>query len=122
MTRDAIVASVPSHSHPRRKRVCARGSTGSPGPHFAPETDEDYLDPWIATRLAVLWFGLMLDESRGDVELAVRAYHRGTPAARAGEGTEYLDEVRRRLAHYVRGNATSPAWKFLWRRWRLEPD
>jgi hypothetical protein len=85
---------------------------------FAPATDDDYLDPWIATRLAVLWFGLMLDESRGDLAMAVRAYHRGTPAAREGEGVEYLEEVQRRLAHYVRGEATSPTWRFLRRRWR----
>lgn len=75
--------------------------------------DEDYFDPWKASRFVVLWLGLALDESGGDLGLAVRAYHRGIGAARAGEGAEYLEDVQRRLRRYLRDEQSPPAWRHL---------
>ena len=80
---------------------------------FAPAAEADYLDPWQATRVLVIWFGLMLDETRGDLEAAVRAYNRGGPQARAGAGEEYLRLVMDRRQRYFRATSASPAWNFL---------
>jgi hypothetical protein len=79
----------------------------------APATDADYEDPWQASRVLVLWFGLMLDETGGDLDMAIRAYHRGSPLARLGEGEEYLSIVHTRRARYMRGESTSPTWHWL---------
>ena len=44
-------------------------------------TDDDCFNPWHATRAAVVWFGQEIERTRGDLELAIRAYHRGFEAA-----------------------------------------
>jgi hypothetical protein len=75
--------------------------------------DDDYLDPWKATRALVYWFSLLLEESAGDVDLATRAYNVGAEAARAGGGGAYLEGVRRRERDYVRGHGPSPSWRWL---------
>lgn len=80
---------------------------------FAPAKDEDYFDPWQASRVVAVWFGIMLDEVGGDLATAIRAYHRGGPSARAGEGQEYLDAVRRRRSRYLRPGGHSPTWEYL---------
>jgi hypothetical protein len=41
---------------------------------------EDYFDPWNATRVATFWFLRLLGQAHGDLDLAVRAYHRGIVA------------------------------------------
>src|SRR5687768_17390689 len=41
-------------------------------------SENDYYDPWMATRFVALWMHLMLEESHGDFERAVRAYNRGS--------------------------------------------
>lgn len=80
---------------------------------FAPAGEADYYDPWQATRVLVLWFGVMLDETRGDLDAAIRAYHRGAPLARAGAGDEYLTAVVDRRRRYLRDETGSATWVFL---------
>ncbi|MCC7043458.1 MAG: transglycosylase SLT domain-containing protein [Acidobacteria bacterium] len=77
-----------------------------------PMDDEDYLNPWHATRWLVAWFNLMLDEADGDIELAIRAYNVGRPRART-EGEPYLRVVLARRARYFEGPSGSPTWQIL---------
>jgi Transglycosylase SLT domain len=81
---------------------------------FAPERDEDFLDPWKATRVVALWFEIMLRETRGDLDAAIRAYHRGAPSARRGRGETYLASVVAKRRQYMMDRPSgSPAWDAL---------
>jgi hypothetical protein len=80
---------------------------------FAPEDESEYFNPWIATRAVAVWFGLMLEENDGDLDAAVRAYHRGTPLARNGEGDVYAANVYSKRRQFMRNDGTSPTWHFL---------
>jgi hypothetical protein len=78
--------------------------------------EEDYFDPFQATRVAVVWFDMMLDEAEGDLGVAIRAYHRGIWAARQGAGEDYLQNALDKRRRYIRNRNGPPAWSFLWQR------
>jgi hypothetical protein len=88
-------------------KMSARGDIG-----IAP-SEADYFNPWIATRLATIWFELELLRAEGDVDLAIRAYHRGLDAALDDQGTAYHTRVARLRERYIRTQRASDSWRFL---------
>jgi hypothetical protein len=88
---------------------------------FVPADEAAYYDPWQSTRMMALWFDLMIDEHAGDLNAAIRAYHCGTPLARAGDGEDYLASVIHKRQTFMRGESRSPAWNHLMALDRREP-
>lgn len=78
--------------------------------------EADYFNPWLATRAMAAWFDLMIVEAGGDLDLAVRAYHRGIAAARRGAAADYLKNLKTKRRRFIRNTESSPAWNYLYRR------
>jgi hypothetical protein len=76
-------------------------------------TDDEYANPWLASRWLAFWFDLMLHEAGGDIDLAIRAYNWGIGRAIAGAGGPYLQIVQRRRHRYFEGPSQSPTWRRL---------
>jgi hypothetical protein len=101
----------------RCRRVLAEmADAGDLDFHFE---DEDYFNPWHSTRALVVWFGLELIRSEGDLERAVRAYHRGFTAANDSKGSVYLANVLRLRGRYFSSDISSPSWRAL-RAWAAQ--
>jgi hypothetical protein len=75
--------------------------------------DQEYFNPWLASRWLAFWLALTLDEARGDLDLATRAYNVGIGRAGRGWGQEYLAGVERRRRRYFEGPSDSPTWSAL---------
>lgn len=79
---------------------------------FALEED-DFFNPWLATRVATVWFERELLRADGDVDLAIRAYHRGIDNAMDDKGDRYHARVVRLRRRYITTQEASRAWAFL---------
>jgi hypothetical protein len=60
-----------------------------------------------------IWLQLMLHETSGDLDVAVRAYHVGSADARGGAGDAYLAAVRDKRRRFIRNEESTPSWDFL---------
>jgi hypothetical protein len=70
-----------------------------------------------------VWFARELRLAGGDVDAAIRAYHRGFDNAFDAIGDSYLSAVHRRRDRYVLNQGGSATWRFLVRTMaRVHPE
>src|SRR5690606_1436567 len=78
-------------------------------------TDADFQNPWKATQFLAIWMKQLLIESAGNLDLAVRAYPRGSRDARDPLGDAYLRLVQQRRAMFIYNRQAPPSWSQVWR-------
>jgi hypothetical protein len=75
--------------------------------------DDQYFNPWFATRVAVVWFEHELVRAGGDVDMAIRAYHRGIDNAWDAKGDAYHAGVVDKRTRYILNQGAPHSWRFL---------